>query len=108
MGYRHYLDNPRVREICKEDSNFREHLEAAWGKPPLPEGYRYNALAVQADGCTIRWHTHEKDYRMDIELDDDDWTTVEIFLDKELVYARVNGDPEPIINRAPKVYFPNF
>lgn len=108
MQYKHYLDNPWVREICEDDSNFREHLEEAWGKPPLPEGYKYMSLAIQADGHTVRWHTPERDYTMDVEIDPDDWTTGEIFLDDELVFAKVNGVTEPVIDRAPRVYFPNF
>ena len=105
---RHYLDIPRVREICEEDSNFREHLEEAWGKPRLPEGYRYDSLAIQADGHTVEWYTVDRNYKMDIELGEDDWTTGEVYLDDELVYAKVNGIAEPILDRAPKTFFPNF
>jgi hypothetical protein len=104
----HYLDNPRVREICEEDSNFREHLEAAWGKPPLPEGYVFDSFAIQIDGCTVVQKTAEIDYSMDIELESDDWTTNEIFMDNELVHAAVNGISEPLIDRTPQSYTSSF
>ena len=104
---RHYLDIPKVREICEEDSHFRGHLEEAWGKPALPEGYRYDSLAIHADGNTVEWHTAERNYKMDVDLGDD-WTTGEVFIDNELVYVKVNGIEEPILNRAPKLFSPNF
>ena len=108
MTTQHYLDNPRVREICEEDSNFREHLEEAWGKPPLPEGYVFDSFAIQIDGCSVVYKTAERDINLDVELDDNDWTTNEIFFDNELVHAAVNGVAEPIIDRTPQSYSSSF
>ena len=108
MTLQHYLDHPRVREICQEDSNFREHLEEAWGKPKLPEGYVFDSFAIHIDGNTVEWYTAERSYKMDIELADDEWTTNEIFIDNELVHAAVNGIVEPLIDRAPQTYSASF
>lgn len=108
MALQHYLDHPRVREICEEDSNFREHLEEAWGKPPLPDGYKFDSFYIQIDGCTVVHKTAQINYEMQIEIQPDDWTTNEIYLDDELVHAAVNGISEPLIDRAPQSYSANF
>jgi hypothetical protein len=108
MQARHYLDIPIVREICEVDSNFREHLEEAWGKPPLPNGYRYNSYAVQVDGDSMIYKTADVDIDLHFDIESSDWTTGEVFLDGELILAKVREIPEPILNRMPETYFPNF
>ena len=108
MDYKHFLDIPRVREVCEEDEHFRGHLEKAWGKAPLPEGYKYNSIEINADGCSLLYQTPKHKVELNILLEEEDWTTAEIFLDNELVYARVSGFAEPIIDRAPKSFSPNF
>jgi hypothetical protein len=89
-----------IQAVLTEHQVFAQRVESAKGLPLLPEGFQFQTLELLVDGFSFFYV--KDDRQLEIPFDPkEEWSTLELLLDDQLVFATIKGLESPLIDRAP-------